>query len=65
MGHALYVGGSHVVDHLAVVAVEVGVIVELVPDDVAPVIVGDGGLGILFDEVLLSIAHLCKSAKAD
>ncbi len=57
LGNALYLLGCHLLNHLAVVKVEVGIVVQLVPDDVAPVVVGDGGLLVLLDEVLLDFLH--------
>ena len=40
--HLLYVGCGHLADHLAIVTIEVGVVVNLVPDDIAPIVVGYG-----------------------
>ena len=53
--HALNIGCGHIVNHLAVVDIEVGIVVDLVPDDVAPVVVGDGCLGVLLYKILLNL----------
>ena len=49
--------GRDAVYHLAVARVKVGLVVYLVPDDVAPVVVGHGVLRILLLQILLYLVH--------
>lgn len=57
LSHFLHIRSCQVVHHLAVILVEVGIVVELVPDDVAPVVVGDCHLSVLLLQILLHLIH--------